>query len=59
MITALEKRATLSIGLIFSFRMLGLFIILPIFALAASSLTNSTPALIGMAIGIYGLTQAC
>lgn len=60
MMTTLEKRATLSIGLIFSFRMLGLFIILPVFAMAAAQdLTGATPELIGFAIGIYGLTQAC
>lgn len=51
-------RSTLSLGSIFSFRMLGLFMILPVFAVYATHLKGSTPELIGMALGIYGLTQA-
>jgi len=38
--------------------MLGLFIILPVFSLFGDHYTNSTPFLIGLAIGIYGLLQA-
>ncbi|HEB97625.1 MAG TPA: MFS transporter [Sedimenticola thiotaurini] len=38
--------------------MLGLFLILPVFALYAEHLADVTPVLVGMAIGIYGLTQA-
>lgn len=53
-----ERRATLSLAAIFSTRMLGLFMILPVFALYAQHLEGSTPALIGLAIGIYGLFQA-
>lgn len=41
-----------------TFRMLGLFMILPVFAVAALHLTGSSPSLIGVALGIYGLTQA-
>ncbi|MGB5735053.1 MAG: MFS transporter [Thiohalocapsa sp.] len=44
--------------MIFSMRMLGLFMILPVFALYAHDLAGSTPLLIGLAIGAYGLTQA-
>jgi len=55
--THTERRAALSLAGIYSFRMLGLFMILPVFALYAQGLMGSTPALIGMAIGIYGLTQ--
>lgn len=55
---ALEKKATLSLGLIFACRMLGMFIILPVFSPYAANLPGATPFLIGMAIGIYGLTQA-
>ena len=40
-------------------RMLGLFMILPVFALYGQQLTGATPFLIGIAIGAYGLTQAC
>ena len=54
-----ERRATLSLALVYAFRMLGLFMILPVFSLYAKHLPLATPFLIGMAIGIYGLTQAC
>jgi MFS family permease len=47
----------MSLGLIMTFRMLGLFMILPIFAVAAEHLTGASPTLIGLALGIYGLTQ--
>ena len=53
-----ERRATYSLAGIFSMRMLGLFMVLPVLALEAQSFTNSTPLLIGLAIGAYGLTQA-
>jgi len=39
-------------------RMLGLFLVLPVLALYADGLPGSTPLLIGLAVGIYGLTQA-
>src|SRR3569623_363662 len=51
--TANERRATLSLAAIFSTRMLGLFMILPVFALYAQHLEGSTPALMGLALGIY------
>ena len=53
-----EKRATSSLASIFAVRMLGLFMILPVFSLYATHLSNATPILIGTALGIYGLTQA-
>jgi len=53
-----ERRATLGLAGIYGSRMLGLFLILPVFALYAEHLASATPVLIGMAIGIYGLTQA-
>ena len=56
--TALEKRAAASLASIYAMRMLGLFMILPVFVLYADELTGSTPILTGLAIGIYGLTQA-
>ena len=52
-----EKRAALSLALVYAFRMIGLFMILPVFSLYASDYAGSTPVLIGLAIGIYGLTQ--
>ncbi|MDF2868330.1 MAG: putative arabinose efflux permease, family [Gammaproteobacteria bacterium] len=53
-----EQRATFGLATIFAFRMLGLFMVLPVFSLYAPQLKGATPGLIGMAIGIYGLTQA-
>ena len=54
-----ERRAALSLASIYSLRMLGMFMILPVFALyAAEHLPGATPALIGLAIGAYGITQA-
>ncbi|WP_144393859.1 MFS transporter [Pleionea sediminis] len=53
-----EKRAALSLSSVFAVRMLGLFMILPVFAVLGQSLEGSTPFLVGLAIGAYGLTQA-
>lgn len=53
-----ERKASLSLAAIFALRMLGLFLILPVFALYAEHLDGVTPLLIGTAIGAYGLTQA-
>jgi MFS family permease len=58
-LTALERRASAGLAAIFSLRMLGMFIILPVFALYAASLPGGTDhTLIGIALGAYGLTQA-
>jgi MFS family permease len=57
--TPLERQASFSLATIFALRMLGLFLILPVFAIEASKLPGGDdPALIGLAMGIYGLTQA-
>jgi len=56
--TPTEQRAAFSLAGIYSLRMLGLFLILPVFALYAVDLEGVTPMLIGVAIGAYGLTQA-
>ena len=53
-----EIKTTLSLGLIMACRMLGLFMIYPIFSLYAQNLEDATPVLIGLALGGYGLTQA-
>ncbi len=54
-----EKRAGLSLAAIFALRMLGLFLILPVFAVYAGTLSGGGDALrVGLAIGAYGLTQA-
>ena len=57
-LTAAERRAALSMSAIYAVRMLGLFMILPVFAIYASDMDGVTPTLIGLAIGIYGFTQA-
>jgi MFS family permease len=56
--TSLEKRVAMSLSAIFASRMLGLFMVLPVFALYAEELDGFSPTLAGLAIGIYGLTQA-
>ncbi|MEI8207910.1 MAG: MFS transporter [Methylococcales bacterium] len=56
--TASEKRATWSLASIYALRMLGLFLIMPVLSLFAEQLEGSTPSLIGMAIGVYGISQA-
>jgi len=55
--TSTERRASASLASIMSLRMLGLFMILPVFSLYTSHLQNATPLLIGFAMGVYGLTQ--
>lgn len=57
--TALERRAVAALAGIYGTRLLGLFLILPVFALYAQTLDGYTPRLMGLALGIYGLTQAC
>ncbi|WP_338521789.1 MFS transporter [Candidatus Legionella polyplacis] len=50
-------KITLPISIIFSFRMLGLFMLIPIFTILSSKLRYATHTLIGIAFGVYGLTQ--
>lgn len=53
-----ERRASFSLASIFAMRMLGLFLVLPVFALEAAKYPGGDdPALVGLAMGIYGLTQ--
>jgi MFS family permease len=57
--TPFERRASIGLASIYGLRMLGLFIILPIFALYAEKLPGGeSHFLIGVALGAYGLTQA-
>ena len=55
---SLERIFALKISLDMSVRMLGLFMLFPVMSIYAAEYDNSTPFLIGMAIGVYGLTQA-
>ncbi len=53
-----ERRAAGSLSLVFAARMLGLFLVLPVFALEAARYPGGDdPVLVGLAMGIYGLTQ--
>ena len=54
----LERKAAVSLSLIYCTRMLGLFIIFPVFTLIAIDYEGSTPLLVGVALGMYGLLQA-
>ncbi len=55
---SLERRGTFSLAGIYGLRMLGLFMVLPVFSLYAEGLEGATHTLIGLALGIYGLTMA-
>ncbi|MGA1731759.1 MAG: MFS transporter, partial [Burkholderiaceae bacterium] len=58
--TAQERRSSFSLSGLYALRMLGLFIVLPVFALEAARYPGGNdPALVGLAMGAYGLTQAC
>lgn len=56
--TPLELRATWGLGTVFSLRMLGMFMVLPVLTTYGMALQGATEGLIGLAIGIYGLAQA-
>ena len=53
-----ERFFALKISLVMAIRMLGLFMLFPVMSVYASDYESATPFLIGMAIGVYGLTQA-
>lgn len=56
--TPIERRASASLASIFALRMLGLFLVLPVFALEARRYPGGEdPVWLGLAMGIYGLTQ--
>jgi MFS family permease len=57
--TSIERRSSAALAGVYALRMLGLFIVLPVFALQARHYPGGdNPALVGLAMGIYGLTQA-
>ncbi|WP_417277168.1 MFS transporter [Castellaniella sp.] len=58
-LTPLERRSSVALATLFAARMLGLFLLTPIFAVAARTLVGGDdPARVGLALGAYGLTQA-
>ena len=57
--TPRERRTSISLAAIFALRMFGLFLVLPVFAVHARELPGGDdPLLVGLALGVYGLTQA-
>ncbi len=57
-LNSIEKKAAFSLASVFGLRMLGLFMILPVFAIYGTHLEGYSPIWLGLAIGAYGLTQA-
>ncbi len=56
--TGAERRSSFSLAAIYAMRMLGLFLVLPVFALEAPKYPGGDdPARVGLAMGLYGLTQ--
>jgi len=55
---ATERRAVTGLACLYCLRMLGLFMVLPLFAVYAQELAGASAASIGLALGAYGLTQA-
>jgi len=53
-----ELKITGALAAIFSFRLLGMFMVLPVLTIYTLSLTGANSKLIGVALGIYGITQA-
>lgn len=53
-----ERQSAISLALVYAFRMMGLFMLLPVLALYANDIVGGTPMLAGLAVGMYGLTQA-
>ena len=58
LLLATERRAISGLAGLYASRMLGLFMVLPVLALYADTLEGATPLLVGLALGVYGLTQA-
>ena len=55
---SVERRAIAALSSVLGLRMLGLFLILPVLALYAGEIDGATPIMVGIALGVYGLTQA-
>ena len=56
--SAVERRATASLASLYGFRMLGLFMVLPVLGLYMDDYADASPLLLGLTLGVYGLTQA-
>lgn len=53
-----ERRSVLGLASLYSARMIGLFMVLPVLVVYGQELPDASPALLGLALGVYGLTQA-
>lgn len=58
LLNATEIRAALALALVYVLRMMGLFMVMPVLAVAAMDYPDYSPLLVGLAVGGYGLTQA-
>lgn len=56
--TPSERRTAIALAAAFFLRMLGLFMVLPVLALYADHLPGATPLYVGLALGLYGFSQA-
>lgn len=56
-LSPLERRSALTLALVISLRLFGLFLILPVFSVYARAMPDATPLLVGLALGIYGVGQ--
>ena len=57
-LTSIERRSISMLAAIYGLRMFGLFLILPVLAIYAKQLQGATPMMMGIALGVYGITQA-
>lgn len=53
-----ERRSVFGLASLYSVRMIGLFMVLPVLVIYGQELPDASPTLLGLALGIYGLTQA-
>lgn len=55
---SIERKALFGLATLYAFRMMGLFMVLPVMMTYGEALTGSTAALLGLALGAYGITQS-
>jgi MFS family permease len=56
-LSPLERRSALTLALVISLRLFGLFLILPVFSVYARAMPDATPFRVGLALGVYGIGQ--
>ena len=57
-LTPLERKSIVALASVYGLRMFGLFLILPVLAIYSEQLNGASPMLMGIALGVYGITQA-